>query len=800
MTKSYRFLALSLVFVAFVIVISTISSVNVFAQNTTQNVNQNSTQQNLTTLFNAIMNNTNSSSSGNTTNTLPYTIFIKELSTMNKSSTDIMQPLANTLTNNFTTHTFHFILPEFPIKGLPIGWKPYHPPHATWIHHAPQTENEIIPQGQLGSEDTPQEIWNAYGLNSLSCSMTGYQWGDPHLCGYGEVVAIIDAYDNPNIAFDLNEFDTQFGLPSCTSSNGCFTEFDYGGTPATPTGDDEDWISETDLDVEWVHAIAPGAAIDLVQAASSGDLIAAAEATAVLGGVNQVSMSWGAPEFQDETQIDPGFKVSGVSFIAAIGDHGDNLTTDSNSPEYPGVSPYVIAVGGTVPSFNNGNFQNEIAWSLNYGGVTGWGTGGGLSLYEPEPSYQSNYDIFSYNKRGTPDVSASAWNIPIFDSYDTLGSSCTILPSDCWDTDYGTSGAAPKWAGIIAIANSEHPSNPLSSASFGTLNAIYHAAIGRPYGQNYRDITSGQNGNCGYCNAGIGYDFVTGLGSPQANNLLSFLSPNAASAPSIPQNLVVSTSNNQITISWQTPASNGGSTIQDFNIYRGTSSGGETLLLTAPATASQTSYVDTTATFGVTYYYYVTAVNSVGESSNSNEVSAIINCLPPNSGDWTISQNCLLSSSVTAPANVIVQSNSVLTIPNGDALNMDFYHHHLLVKSGSGVLIKAGGTISQIEPTSASVTISSGASLTGGTCSTTNCFDPDTAIISTGGTVTWTNDDSVGHTATSGKPTDNTTGTIFDSSLIKAGGSFTSPPLTTVGIYNYFCQVHPWMTGEITVR
>ena len=98
------------------------------------------------------------------------------------------------------------------------------------------------------------------------------------------------------------------------------------------------------------------------------------------------------------------------------------------------------------------------------------------------------------------------------------------------------------------------------------------------------------------------------------------------------------------------------------------------------------------------------------------------------------------------------------------------------------------------------VTITSGASDTSKACASANdCFSPDVVNIGVGDTVTWTNDDTVGHTATSGNPTDNQTGTVWDSSLIKAGGTFTSPAFNTAGTYNYFCMVHPWMTGEIIV-
>ncbi len=98
------------------------------------------------------------------------------------------------------------------------------------------------------------------------------------------------------------------------------------------------------------------------------------------------------------------------------------------------------------------------------------------------------------------------------------------------------------------------------------------------------------------------------------------------------------------------------------------------------------------------------------------------------------------------------------------------------------------------------VTISKGASDTSKACAAANnCFNPDVAHVAVGDTVTWTNADTVGHTATSGQPSDNQTGTVWDSSLIKAGGTFTSPAFTTAGTYNYFCMVHPWMTGQIIV-
>lgn len=100
---------------------------------------------------------------------------------------------------------------------------------------------------------------------------------------------------------------------------------------------------------------------------------------------------------------------------------------------------------------------------------------------------------------------------------------------------------------------------------------------------------------------------------------------------------------------------------------------------------------------------------------------------------------------------------------------------------------------------SAQITISKGASVTNGTCSATSCFNPNTINVNVGDTITWTNADTVGHTATSGQPTDNQTGTVWDSGLILAGKTWTSKPFTTAGTYNYFCMVHPWMTAQVIV-
>jgi chitodextrinase len=154
-------------------------------------------------------------------------------------------------------------------------------------------------------------------------------------------------------------------------------------------------------------------------------------------------------------------------------------------------------------------------------------------------------------------------------------------------------------------------------------------------------------------------------------------------------------SSTQINLSWTTPYS-GGSPITGYKMERESPPGGGFTILDANTGSTATTFNDSGLSANTRYNYRVSAINSLGTSLSSNQASATTmptSCLPPVSGDWTVSSSCTLSSTPTAPANVIVQSGTVLTIPNGFRLNIDLIHHHLFVKSGGGVLIKAGGAI-----------------------------------------------------------------------------------------------------------
>src|SRR5437879_7239445 len=216
---------------------------------------------------------------------------------------------------------------------------------------------------------TPSQIRHAYGFDLLSCASS-------NTCGSGQTIAIVDAFNDPNIQSDLNTFDSQFGLPACTTSNGCFTIATPQGAPRA----NRSWALEISLDVEWAHAIAPGAKILLVEAATNSfaNLFSAVDFAASQTGVHQVSMSWGGGESSTEVGSDSHFQVTGVTFFASSGDSGHGII-------YPSASPFVVSVGGTTLTLVGGcDVVSETAWS---------GSGGGISAFESEPSYQTNYPI-----------------------------------------------------------------------------------------------------------------------------------------------------------------------------------------------------------------------------------------------------------------------------------------------------------------------------------------------------------------------------------------------------------------------
>ncbi|HZZ29214.1 MAG TPA: S53 family peptidase [Pirellulales bacterium] len=329
---------------------------------------------------------------------------------------------------------------------------------------------------------TPAQIKAAYSFNGIT-----FTSGSTTVAGTGagETIAIVDAYNDPNIAADLATFDSQFGLSAPAS----FKVVNESGGASLPSNN-RGWASEIALDVEWAHAIAPGANILLVEASSANttDLDKAEDYARNASGVVVVSNSWGGSEYNGEASEDVHFTAptgKGVSFTVAAGDEGGGA-------EYPSSSPDVISVGGSTLRLTSTNtYSSESVWSDG---------GGGASRYEGLPSYQTGLGI---TDRGTPDVSYDAnpnSGVAVYDSYGSGG----------WAEFGGTSAGAPQWAALVAIADQGR-----AAAGKGSLANVQDVLYTLSK-SDFHDITSGSNG----FSAGTGYDLASGLGSPIASSVI----------------------------------------------------------------------------------------------------------------------------------------------------------------------------------------------------------------------------------------------------------------------------------------
>jgi streptogramin lyase len=343
---------------------------------------------------------------------------------------------------------------------------------------------------------TPAQVRHAYGFDRVS-----YGGGTVPGDGSGTTIAIVDAFDDPNIAGDLQQFDRRFGLP-----DPAFSKVDQTGGNNLPPAD-HGWAREIALDVEWAHAIAPGACILLVEANDNfpDNLLTAVSFAANQPGVVAVSMSFGGQEFPGETAFDSTFQTpagqAGVTFVASSGDFGA-------PPSYPAASPNVLAVGGTTLNLDtSGNILSESGWA---------GSGGGLSPFEPQPAYQFGVVTQSSTQRANPDVAYDADPNTGFPIYDTFNNS-VFAP---WSQVGGTSAGAPQWAALVAIADQGlilDGVNPLDGPT-QTLPELYALPAG-----DFHDITTGGSTGFPPLSAGPGYDLVTGLGTPVVNRIITDL-------------------------------------------------------------------------------------------------------------------------------------------------------------------------------------------------------------------------------------------------------------------------------------
>ncbi|MDB5320357.1 MAG: hypothetical protein JWN40_1988, partial [Phycisphaerales bacterium] len=275
---------------------------------------------------------------------------------------------------------------------------------------------------------------------------------------------------------------------------------------------DAGWAGETALDVEWAHAIAPKAKILLVEAttASLSNLLTAVDYARRAAGVSVVSMSWGADEFSSQTSYDKYFTTpkghQGVTFVAASGDNGSWW-----GPSWPSSSSNVLAVGGTTLNLtSSGTIAKETGWS---------GSGGGISAYESQPTYQLNAQ--GTGARTAPDVSYDANPYTGFAFYNSVDDGSGYVG---WQAVGGTSAGAPQWAALVAIANQGRAAVGKTSldGATGTLPTLY-SLYNNPtaYAAAFTDVTQGRSSY--FLGAHTGYDGVTGLGSPKAAGVVSAL-------------------------------------------------------------------------------------------------------------------------------------------------------------------------------------------------------------------------------------------------------------------------------------
>ena len=303
--------------------------------------------------------------------------------------------------------------------------------------------------------------------------------------GGSKVVAIVDAYDNPDAAADLATYSAQWGLPAANFSQ-------VYATGVQPANDPGGWSLEEALDIEMAHAMAPNAQIILVEAASnnSSDLYFAEQVAAGLvaaAGGGEISNSWSGGEYSGELSDEKTyFSASKVVYFASTGDSG------LNNIGVPAVFANVVAAGGTDIFRTNGNFIGEQWWS---------GGGGGASIYEPLPSYQKGRSGITGTKREIPDISADADPFSGPAMYDADAGNGF---GGGWIQVGGTSVSSPLLAGIVNRAGK------FNTSTQAELTMMYNEySNSTQYKADFRDITRGGS------SCKVGWDVCTGIGSPK---------------------------------------------------------------------------------------------------------------------------------------------------------------------------------------------------------------------------------------------------------------------------------------------
>ncbi|HEY4457210.1 MAG TPA: S53 family peptidase [Pseudonocardiaceae bacterium] len=324
---------------------------------------------------------------------------------------------------------------------------------------------------------TPHALPDGYGPADLRAA-----YKLPDTGGANQTVAIVDAGDDATAEADLGVYRSTYGLPACTTANGCFRKVDQQGK-ASPLPTNQGWGIEISLDLDMVSAACPACHILLVEGDSASfDDLGGSVNTAVALGATEVSNSYGGTEFNGSTAYAADYTHPGVAIVASSGDAGYGVANT------PAAYQSVIAVGGTtLTKASNARGWSETAWA---------GASSGCSAWIDKPSWQHDPNCPG---RMVADVAADAdpnTGPAVYDAFDGYG----------WLPVGGTSASSPFIAGVIALAG-----NP---GQYPNASYFYsHAA-------QLNDVTSGNNSaseDCGgdyQCNAVAGYDGPTGLGTP----------------------------------------------------------------------------------------------------------------------------------------------------------------------------------------------------------------------------------------------------------------------------------------------
>jgi hypothetical protein len=444
---------------------------------------------------------------------------------------------------------------------------------------------------------TPALVPSGLGPNDLASAynLPGGSAGD------GLTVAVVDAYDAPTAEADLAIYRAQYGLPPCTTANGCFHKVDqYGGSsyPAYDAG----WAAEIALDLDMVSATCPNCHILLVEATDSyGSNLGAAVNRAVSLGAVAVSNSYGHAENNtDGAYYDTYYNHPGVAITVSTGDCGFNCgpygSGLATNVQYPAASQYVIAVGGTslVRDTSNPRGWTETAW----GNLTkGWGAGSGCSLFQPKPSWQTDAGCSTRMQADVSAIGDPATGVAVYTSDD-----------GGWRVYGGTSASAPIIASVYALAG---------TPAAGTYPASYLYS-GRGF---LNDVVGGSNdiwssydpcSTSYFCHGVPGYDGPTGLGTPAG---LQAFTQGHAGLPGKPAIAGVA-GNSTATLSWTAPSS-GGATITGYTVTSVPAGWGCTTTTALSCTVSGLSN-------WTTYRFWVKASSSAGDgllSDPSNPVT-----------------------------------------------------------------------------------------------------------------------------------------------------------------------------------